>query len=263
MAEISIRELTFHHRLARLFDQSGGGDFWAALARFLQGYIAFNAWTAMVFYHDRPPLLLADGGDDLDEFDDKLYLEYSNGLYVLDPFFQISNVKCSPGVYTLKDVSPENFLDTEYYKKYFVHNVVGDEIQLLQNGSDGGVISLSLSTQGNFSEEEIGILNLFSPWLLNLMRGETAGAQETNKTVSAPQNHQPLDQWLHTRAATPLTDREVQTTLLILAGHSAKAIAAQMGISTETVKTHKRHLYRKFGVSSPAALFALYLETEK
>lgn len=259
MSEISVRDLTFHRRLARLLEPADGSRLWAALASFLQDYIAFNSWTAMIFHPNRPPTLLADGGDDWDEFDDKLYLEYISGLYILDPFYQLATSTYSPGLYTLRDVSPDHFAETEYYKRYFIHNIIGDEIQFLINIPGTGDLSLSITTRAQFTPTEIGALNLFSPWLLTLMRRAAATAETIKSGANAAPPHQPLDQWLRARAAPPLTDREVQTALLILAGHSAKAIADKMGISNETVKTHKRHLYRKLGVSSPSAIFAHYL----
>jgi len=163
MTEISVLELTFHQRLARLLEQSGSSRLWPALASFLQDYVTFNSWTAMIFYHDRPPTLLADGGDDWDEFDDRLYSEYISGLYVLDPFYQFAMEQYSPGIYSLRDVSPDHFIDTEYYQKYFVHNVVGDEIQFLTMLPHGGTLSLSITTRAKFTAKEIGSMNLFSP----------------------------------------------------------------------------------------------------
>ncbi len=46
-----------------------------------------------------------------------------------------------------------------------------------------------------------------------------------------------------------LTLREIETARLILQGSSSKAIAQQMGISPETVKVHRRNLYRKLNVN--------------
>jgi DNA-binding CsgD family transcriptional regulator len=40
-----------------------------------------------------------------------------------------------------------------------------------------------------------------------------------------------------------LTDREEQTALLVLAGHSTKGIAYELGISPETVKVHRRNFF--------------------
>jgi DNA-binding CsgD family transcriptional regulator len=70
-----------------------------------------------------------------------------------------------------------------------------------------------------------------------------------------------LEERLRNRGDARLTDREVQTALLVLAGHSTKGIANEMGISPETVKVHRRNVYDKLGVSTQAALFALFLPT--
>ena len=54
-----------------------------------------------------------------------------------------------------------------------------------------------------------------------------------------------------------LTRREKHTMDLILSGHGSEAIGLHLGIALPTVKTHRRNLYRKLGISSQAELFAL------
>jgi DNA-binding NarL/FixJ family response regulator len=49
---------------------------------------------------------------------------------------------------------------------------------------------------------------------------------------------------------TPLTPREADVLELLQGGHSNAEIAAALHISTETVRTHARHIYRKLGVST-------------
>lgn len=50
--------------------------------------------------------------------------------------------------------------------------------------------------------------------------------------------------------AEPLTEREQQVLVLLVAGASTKAIARELGLSGNTVKTHTRHLFEKLGVRS-------------
>jgi DNA-binding CsgD family transcriptional regulator len=265
--ELSVADLAFHQRLARLMDCLDNDLFWPAVARFLRERVAFNCWTSMIFQAGRSPVVLGEGGDDGDTSNDDLFSEYVNGLYVLDPFYQFSLKPFQPGLYRLEDVYPEHFRETEYFKRYFIHNVVADEVQFLMPLEGRGVLSMSLGSRSAFSDPEIGALCLFCPWLMSLMRHRAMGvdverAAAAAAAIHAPNaatNPTPLDEWLRNRSDPPLTDREVETTLLILAGHAAKVIARRMGITLETVKTHKRHLYRKLGVSSQSALFALYL----
>lgn len=54
-----------------------------------------------------------------------------------------------------------------------------------------------------------------------------------------------------------LTEREVQVAQLILTGHGSEAIGLKLNLALPTVKTHRRNIYRKLGISSQAELFAL------
>ena len=53
-----------------------------------------------------------------------------------------------------------------------------------------------------------------------------------------------------------LTDREREILHLLLRGHSAKATARVLGISPETARVHRRHLYAKLDVGSQGELFS-------
>jgi DNA-binding CsgD family transcriptional regulator len=83
----------------------------------------------------------------------------------------------------------------------------------------------------------------------------------TDTHAASGNAHVSLEQRLRHRGTPKLTDREVQAALLLLAGHSTKGIAHAMGISPDTVKVHRRHLYDKLGVTSQAALFGLFMAT--
>ena len=259
---LPVTDLAFHQRLGHLVERLDSGQFWPSLATFLRRLVPFDSWVALVFRGGNPPIVLYEG--DADETEDTLFNEYVNSLYVLDPFYQFSLTKFTPGLFRIDDVAPDHFRETEYFHHYFVHNVVADEIQFLLPLPELGILSLSLGGQAQFTDAEIGALCLYVPWLLPLMRQATYA--DGNDALKSSRLQNDLDQlvrledWLREKARPPLTDREVQTTLLILGGHSAKTIAGQMGISPETVKIHKRNLYRKLGVSSQAGIFAQFIK---
>ncbi|HEX7390595.1 MAG TPA: helix-turn-helix transcriptional regulator [Acidiphilium sp.] len=256
-----MTDLAFHQRLGHLVDRLDSAEFWPSLATFLGKFVQFDSWVVLIFRTGAPPIVLHEGGGD--DAGDALFLDYANSLYVLDPFYRFSLGTFSPGLFRIDDVAPEHFRETEYFTRYFVHNVVTDEIQFLTPLPEFGILSLSLGGQAKFTDVEIGALCLYTPWLLPLMRH--AARIDGNGALNSPgpQNDRGeflgLEDWLREKASPPLTDREVQTTVLILGGHSAKSIANQMGISPETVKIHKRNLYRKLGVSSQAGIFAQFV----
>lgn len=61
----------------------------------------------------------------------------------------------------------------------------------------------------------------------------------------------------------PLTDREQDVLHLILRGNSNKAIAAQLSISENTVKTHVKNIYSKYNVSSRAEIISTLLKNQQ
>ena len=55
-----------------------------------------------------------------------------------------------------------------------------------------------------------------------------------------------------------LTAREAAIIELVLQGHSSESVGLHLGISTGTVKVHRRNIYRKLGISSQTQLFSLF-----
>jgi DNA-binding CsgD family transcriptional regulator len=55
----------------------------------------------------------------------------------------------------------------------------------------------------------------------------------------------------------PLSAREREVGELLLLGCSSDAIALRLGITRHTVKDHRKHIFRKLGISSLAELFSL------
>ena len=57
-----------------------------------------------------------------------------------------------------------------------------------------------------------------------------------------------------------LTQRERETTQLLLRGFSTKAIAKRLNIAPGTVMVHKRNIFTKLGISSQYELFSRFIE---
>lgn len=259
--QLNVADLAFHQRLGRLLNSVDDAAFWQQLAVFLHEQLAFDTWVAVLFRPGVPPLVLADHA--VNYAPDNLFADYMNGLYLLDPFYSFA-LKCTAaGVYRLDEVAPDSFRDTEYCRLYFSRNVVTDELQFLLPLPQG-ILSLSLGSQQRFSERDIGVCNLIAPWLLPMLRIAARLEERLRQPQAEPprQSRQQLEEALRLRGTSPLTNREVEVALLILAGHSTKGVARELDISLETAKVHRRNLYAKLGVSSQAALFLLFAELQ-
>jgi DNA-binding CsgD family transcriptional regulator len=56
---------------------------------------------------------------------------------------------------------------------------------------------------------------------------------------------------------TSLTAREQQVTALLCMGYRSSEIAARLGVSYETIRSHSKHVYAKFGLNRKALSAAL------
>jgi DNA-binding CsgD family transcriptional regulator len=63
-----------------------------------------------------------------------------------------------------------------------------------------------------------------------------------------------------TTRAEPLTDRELQVLSVLAEGDTSPAIAARLGITVATVKSHLYNAYRKIGVTNRVGATRYYLE---
>ncbi|MBV8680073.1 MAG: helix-turn-helix transcriptional regulator [Aquitalea sp.] len=256
--DVAVADLAFHQKLGRLIEKLGDSDFWPALARLLAGVATFDTWVVLLFQAEQPPRILADHAANLAAAD--LFADYRARLYRIDPFYAFSQHAPATGLYRLDDVAPDSFRDTEYFRQYFSRNVGADELQFLLPIAGQGILSLSLGSRRRFSDAEVGACQLFSPWLLPLMgKAIQFDGQLAEQLQHNPAERQTrLEDALRQRGEPHLTEREVQVALLILAGHSTKAIARELGISLDTAKVHRRNLYAKLGVTHQAGLFLLF-----
>jgi DNA-binding CsgD family transcriptional regulator len=60
-----------------------------------------------------------------------------------------------------------------------------------------------------------------------------------------------------------ITPRESQVVAQVLEGHSSEAIAKSLGISTGTVRIHRRNIYGKLNISSQQELFSILFQEIK
>jgi DNA-binding CsgD family transcriptional regulator len=178
---------------------------------------------------------------------------YQEGPYLLDPFHRHSRERWS-GLYRMRDLAPDRFYSSEYYRTYYVQTGLAEEVGFFVP-VEGATLVLSLmrrEASGGFSDAELQALREAEGLVSDLVRlywGGVAGRFGVSGRVSAP------GPW----ARLNLTEREAAIVELVLQGHSSESIALRLGITTGTVKVHRRNVYRKLGISSQTQLLSLYL----
>ncbi|MFJ2336152.1 LuxR C-terminal-related transcriptional regulator [Pseudomonas protegens] len=257
---LTLQDVAWHDAVGRVIETLDRDNFWSALVRLLQHYVPVDNWVVLVFSGGRPRLLAESPATDGEA--DSLFQDYLKGLYLLDPFYIHAREHPRSGLFRLQDVAPECFEQTDYYQRYFCLNVLTDEvhINILLDGER--TLSLSLGSQSRFSPEQTALLSLVQPWIAALMRQRLHFESEPQATTPSAPNWQSRLEQATAQLSSPLSARELDVGQWLLSGCSNKEIARKLGISAETVKVHRKHMYSKLGIKSQSELFALFLQAQ-
>jgi len=191
---------------------------------------------------------------------------YQAGPYLLDPFYHAACAP-KPGVWRMRELAPDRFFSSEYYRTYYVRTGLAEEVGFFVTVSEQVTVVLSLMRReatGVFGPAEFALLKKAEPMVAALVRHHWADLDRRFDAALANMGrsrrkavHPPADGvWQHLN----LTEREAAIIELVLQGHSSESIGLKLGISTGTVKVHRRNVYRKLGISSQTQLLSLYIK---
>lgn len=180
---------------------------------------------------------------------------YLGGMYLLDPLYHHASRGPREGLASLSEIMPEGFRQSDYYRHYYKGIALHDEFMLCCNLPDA-VLVLSMGCyEGPGPRRLRAQLASLQPLLTAFLVEGLGPLNLAREQGAAPELLGDLE------GSEALSPREQQVAQLILRGFAGKAIARQLGISPETVKIHRRHLYRKLGVASQAELFSRFLHS--
>jgi len=232
----------------------GADEFADRLLDLVDGVSGADASMILHYWPDRAPQVLADRLDPAER--PYLYGDYLAGLYRLSPFYRAASGLKAPVMVRLKDIAPEGFRQSEYYRNYFARIGVDDLAGILAPLAGNGTVHISFARKSDrpgFDRTTLRRLAEVVPVIAALVQRHWQGA--LSRTAKA-RSDSPLDAL---RGEFDLTRREVEIAEAVLAGHSSKSAARLLAISSETVKVHRKNLYAKLSIASQAELFALFL----
>ena len=185
---------------------------------------------------------------------------YISGPFLLDPFYRALEVDRRYGVFQLAKLAPSGFKESEYFRTWYHECGFQDECGLLIKLNHGSVNLALGMTEGSrrFSKRQVDRLEAIFPAVEALICKHWGA--DTNSTQEPSDFRQRLQQALGAFGASLLTRREREVIELVLLGHSTRLVAEKLGISTETVKLHRKHAYAKLDISSQAELFYLFVD---
>ena len=260
---LALDSRRWHEQLAALIADLHTEALPSRLLETIYGVVAIDSTVAVIYRRNAPPIYLFDDhqpkrhGINVDQ--------YLAGTYLLDPVYHAFMRNAPPGVYPLKNIAPDEFRQSEYYRSHYAQTGLSDEVCYFVSLDDGSMLVLShgrVADSGTFTEEDISQLKRIEPVVrATAISYWTALGQARLLEGEAASVSQKVRHTLEHFASDVLTKRERQLVMLMLRGHSTKSIAAAMGIAPGTARIHRQNVYAKLVVSSQAELFSLFIDT--
>lgn len=259
MARHRLTSEAWFQQMAQVVDSIGTSAFVEALYAALNYLAPSHAITVFLYPHDGLPSTLFERDEEgpwMPEGNVKKYLE---GFYLLCPFYRAAMEGIAPGCYRLSDVAPDHFKRSEYYLSFYQHARLEEELNYIVPLGPKLTIAVALASTCRLSSHAVGELKLIAPWVLSVVRRHWGELELGGRFESALGRQ--INAALGKFGSSLLTERECLIAQYLLRGHSTKSLAERLGISEDTVKTHRKHLYAKLDISKQSELFSLFINS--
>ena len=259
-----MNDREWYEELAHVVDTLRTPEFPQTLVTALSHLVEFDFSVMFAYRGDERPLDLFDNfGEKRREIFVTIYQE---GPYLLDPFFQASRNQIEPGLYRIRDLAPDRFYQSEYFRSYYRRTGLSEEIGFIAAVPDDVRVVISLMRGGKrprFSEKEMNMLRTVEPFVRSAaifnwqdLASRFSGVDDGSEQEILERH---IDATFSSLGRTQLSPREREIVSLILRGHSSDSISKVLGISAGTVKVHRKNIHAKLGISSQSELFSIFL----
>lgn len=257
----NIEQLSRWNRdISRAIAALGTDEFFPTLVEAVDGQVKIDYPQVWLYHRDLPPRVLYH--EIPEEAFPSQVEEYLEGPYREDPFFQASMNQPRSKVYRLSRITLGKLEQSDYYRDYYGATGTVDEAVYLAKLGGGNVINLSmmrLPQHGPFSEEEYQALYLLAEPVSELIRSHSEHNDFAITHLIQPGINHQIDLAFRTFGASLLSPREKDVLELMLRGYGTDTSGQRLGIAVETVRRHRKSIYRKLDVSSQTDLFSLFL----
>ncbi len=240
-------------------------DFPNVLMDILMDAVPFDSTVIYAYDGEKPPIDLFHYPGDMPSL---LSLEeYQRGAYLLDPVFHAYQRGTQTGIHHLKDLAPDHFFRSEYFRSYYEKTQIISELVIYIPMANSGAVVISVSREkGNspFGKKAMERFTQIEPVLREAIIRHWRNPEIVEITSRPAKGRFDIlpgrvrDAVVDAGRAN-LTNRETEVISLILRGYSSVSIAAMLDISTGTVKVHRKNIYAKLEISPQGELFSLFL----
>ena len=248
--------------LANIVAHVGEPIFFQQVLAAIEAQVPVAMPQAWLYHKDLPPKLL-DHKISKETYTSQVD-EYLEGPYREDPFFKISLSAPRNNCYRLSRLITGNFEDSSYHRDYYGSTGTVDEAIIVTRLGDGSVVNISfmrLESHGEFSDGEYNWLYSVSQVIAELIELHTRREEFVESNLLKPGVDHHIQQGFEYFGTSYVSEREQEVLELLLRGYGADTSAERLNISLETVRRHRKSIYKKLDVNSQADLFALFINT--
>ncbi len=255
----------WHDHIARVIAAGDTSRFPAVLVQALRHVVPFDYAVFFAYRGQERPICPYDTFTPQQRV--VFVTDYLEGPYLLDPFYQVYAGRMEPGLYRLREIAPDRFYHSEYFRSYYRRTGLAEEIGFLVSLPHDMMLVISLMRAGTsapFSDRDMNKLRRMEPvvhasaarhWR-NL--GYLRSSETEEETTRPPLNLQVTSAFENFGEGV-LTRREREVVRMVLRGHSSNSIGRHFQITTGTVKIHRKNIYAKLGISSQSELFSHFI----
>ena len=256
-----INQLSKWNRdISRAIASLGTEQFFPMLVEAINGQVKVDYPQVWLYHKDLPPRVLYHQipkhaiASQIDQ--------YLDGPYREDPFYQTSLHQPRSKIYRLSRVTMGKLQESDYYRNYYADTGTCDEAVYVSKLQAGNVINLSMMRLADgepFSDQEYESLYLLAEPVSELLKSHTEHNDFAATNLIQPGIDHQIDVAFRTFGESLLSPREKDVLELMLRGYGTDISAERLDIAVETVRRHRKSIYRKLDVSSQTDLFSLFL----
>jgi DNA-binding CsgD family transcriptional regulator len=213
-----------------------------------------NRWMPLCWlsvyrlFDDAPPTTHALASFEFDDGTRDSWRVYRAGLYRRDETFAAAREKVRNGDAVLTHW-PASEIRAAHRQQIYSRHRLRERVSLVTGAGDAGLLAVNLyrhQEQPPFSDDAIDGLRLLGRPLLACVARHIALAEATNAGSIAD------------TTLVALTGREREVCERLLKGWTHEGIAADLNVSSATVKTYRNRAFERLGIHHRNELFALF-----
>ncbi|UUZ65246.1 helix-turn-helix transcriptional regulator [Polaromonas sp. P1-6] len=246
--------------LAKMTASIGSASWFDAVLDLLGSVCAVDSGGVMVFHrHQQPRRIVHRFNPQERSLPEDAFL---SGPYALDPNYQLFLQGCPSGVYWLRDIAPDDFYESEYYRVFYSQIGLSDSIDLLWRINDDSALNIFIERSirhAKFQSTDMVAIHTLMPLVIAAAAKHHALTVAESGRDTDTLTHRKVQSTIENFASSLLTKREREVLFYMISGYSSALTAERLHTSEGTIKIHRKSIHRKLDIGSQAELFSLFI----